>query len=394
MAERRATGVAAVMPILLRIEARRPAVWLSFTAAVAVPVVLGFGSLEMAVPAAIAAGGLVAVAAVGQPPVDRGVGPAVRAGILSARLAWPCAGGVLGGLLSGLAASVLPDGIFQGSVLPVSDSGDPGGRLDPWVAVGAAVALAIAAVAAAAIMAEVVRRGRPPAAVASLALALVGAAAFAALVSGRGLSWGWLPQAAAAAACGGLLAWSLLRSPHAADWQPPLLSVRTGPEVGSFVVMATTLAAMVAFFFLLPQWWWGYAVVACGWFVCLAVPAAPAEAGGIRGIRLCRSAAGRPRLPGSLSRAAGLIAAQGAILGWPAAVAGLLSLAGPSPAGGPLLAVAALATLAILLLAVVAARSLHGGSADTSRASVLAVLAVAAAIVASAGPHGSAGMPP
>jgi hypothetical protein len=376
MAERRATDVAVVMPILLRIEARRPAVWLSLVAAAAVPVVLGSGLPQAAVPAAIAAGGLVAVAAVGRPPVDRGVGPAIRAGVLSARLAWPCAGAVLVGLLSGVAGS-----IFHGS-----DSGGPGGRLDPRVAVGAAVALAIAAVAAAGIMAELVRRGRSPAAAATLALALVGAAAFAALVSGRGLSWGWPPQAAAASTFGGLLTWSLLRSPHAADWQPPLLSARTGPEVGSFVVMATTLAAMVAFFFLVPQWWWGYAVVACGWFVCLAVPAATSEAGGTSGSRLCQSAAGRPRLPGSLSRAAGLIAVQVAILAWPATVAGLLSLAGSSPAGGPLLAVAALATLAILLLAVVAAGSLQRGSADTSRASVLAVLAVAVAIAASGYP--------
>ena len=375
MAEQRATGVAAVMPVLLRIEARRPAVWLSLTAAAAVPVVLGLGSLEMAVPAAIAAGGLVAVAAVGQPPVDRGVRPAVRAGVWYARLFWPFAGAAVSGGVSGLAGGLLSRGGLGGP-------GGWDGDFAPGVAAAAALGLAAAAVAAAAIVAELVRRGRPPLAAASLALAILGGAAFVALTSGSGLSWGAVPEAVAALVVGGLLVGSLLLSPQAADWQPPSRAASRGPEAGSFAVMATTLAAMVAFFFLVPQWWWGYAVVACGWFVCLAVPAAIPEAGGPVGSRLRRSACGRPRLPGSLGRAAGVVAADVAILGWPALVAGLLSLAGPGAVQGPLVAVAAVAMLGGLVVVAVAARTLVGGSADTVRAAVLALLAVTTSAVA------------
>jgi hypothetical protein len=342
-------GLRRLLPAVLRIEARRPASWMTAaTAAGILPLIAGN---PLMVPAAIAGGGLLAIAAIGDPPTGRAAGPpAVRAACWLARLGWPLGGCLIGGCLglttAGRAAAI------------------------------AAVVVAAAIVATAAIAAEAVRRRRPPSAAATLALALAGAAALAAVTVATVA--GPVLQALAALTVAGLLAGSLSGAVVTAEWHaPPPESPAAGREAGPAAAMATTLVAMVVCFFLMPPWWWGYSLVACGWFVCLAVPAATAGTGGPAANRLRRSAAGRPRLPGTFQRAAGGIASQTAILGWPAAVAGLVSLAGGSPILGPLVALASLASLAALLLCAVAAAGILG--LETARAGTLTVVAAAAA---------------
>ena len=350
-------AIGGLLPAMLRIEARRPAGWLALATAATIPPLIAGNRLM--VPVAVAGGGLLAIAAIGDPPMGQAAGPpAVRAACWLVRLGWPLCGCLIGGCL-GLASA---------------------GR----TAVIAAVAVAVAVVATTATAAEAVRRRRPSSAAASLALVLAGAAALAAVTVATVA--GPLMQALAAMTAAGLLAGSLSGAAVTAEWHaPPQRSPAAGGEVGSAAAMATTLVAMVVCFFLMPLWWWGYSLVACGWFVSLAVPAATAGAGGPAATRLRRSAVGRPRLPGSLRRAAGGIASQAAILGWPAVVAGLVSLAGGSALVGPLVALASLASLAALLLGAVAAGGILGP--ETVRAGTLTAVAAAAATAATCLPR-------
>ena len=169
---------------------------------------------------------------------------------------------------------------------------------------------------------------------------------------------------------------ALPRSWPAAAGRPSLPAAATPPVLAASALV-TSLAAMVVCYFLAPHLRWLYAVIAGGWFVCLAVPAATCGGGGWIGRRLVTAAAGSPLLPGSTRRAALLSVPILVTLGWPAVVAAALPAADGSWSPGPLLAVGLLAAGACLLVAAVATAGRVSG--ECARATVLAAAAVAVA---------------
>ena len=364
-------GAAAILQLpqlvrLLRIDARRPAAWVSLGAAAVVGWLLaGFGEVHerLLVPVAIATGGLLAVASLGEPSLGMPDGRRRPWGVdWLVRSVWPV-GGVLLSLVLTTAGSWLAVGLFVATT-------------------AATVGVLLAAVVA----------GVAPAAAASVTLALAGAGAFAAvavaIVADASPLWqianatlAWCTLAAAG--------WVSVRDErHALPWswpaaarRPSLPAAATPPVLAASAVV-TSLAAMVVCYFLAPHLRWLYAVIAGGWFVCLAVPTATCGGGGWIGRRLVTAAAGSPLLPGSTRRAALLSLPILVTLGWPAVVAAALPAADGSWSPGPLLAVGLLAAGACLLVAAVATAGRVSG--ECARATVLAAVAVAAA-VASAG---------
>jgi hypothetical protein len=141
---------------------------------------------------------------------------------------------------------------------------------------------------------------------------------------------------------------------------------------------------MAGCYFLAPQYAWAYAPIAVGWFVALAVPAATPP-GGAAAVRLVRSAAGRPAVPGTWARTVPLVAKLAGLLGWPAVVAAVLTGSEAGRAGGPLTALAALAGAALLTVAT-AALAARGGRWRSigEGARALALVAVAAGAVTAA----------
>jgi hypothetical protein len=130
---------------------------------------------------------------------------------------------------------------------------------------------------------------------------------------------------------------------------------------------------MVTCYFLAPQFAWAYGVVAVGWFVAVAVPPATAAAGGMVGVRLWRSAAGRPAVPGSLRRAVWGMTMVAGLLAWPAVVALALPAAEGGRVGGPLTALAWLGGACGLLGVAAAAPA---GRSEDARAVVLSLVAI------------------
>ena len=346
---------------LLRIDARRPAAWVSLGAAAVVGWLLaGFGEVHerLLVPVAIATGSLLAVASLGEPSLGMPDGRRRPWGVdWLARSVWPV-GGVLLSLVLTTAGSWLAVGLFVATT-------------------AATVGVLLAAVVA----------GVAPAAAASVTLALAGAGAFAAvavaIVADASPLWqianatlAWCTLAAAG--------WVSVRDErHALPWswpaaaRRPSLQAATTPPVLAASAVVTSLAAMVVCYFLAPHLRWLYAVIAGGWFVCLAVPPATCGGGGWIGRRLVTAAAGSPLLPGSTRRAALLSLPILVTLGWPAVVAAALPAADGSWSPGPLLAVGLLAAGACLLVAAVATAGRVSG--ECARATVLAAVAVAVA---------------
>ncbi|MFM7137556.1 MAG: hypothetical protein ACKO1M_10880 [Planctomycetota bacterium] len=341
-----------LVPPLVRIDARRPAAWIALAVA-------GGGSLWLpaagAGPLAAAVGGLLAVAAIGHLPGGGGlvmhgawaVPPAVR-------VLWPVAGALLAAVWLGL-------------------SGGMGAAVT-------AVGLAGSAAVTAAVFMAFRRRGEIEAVAASQSLAIVGvsaAAGVAVMVAGGSP----LAQGAAIVAAWGLTAISHLGGPT--HDRPTSLGDghHRRPLAGFGAVMASALAGMTGCYFLSPQYAWAYSLIAVGWFVAVAVPAATPPAGRAATARLVRSAAGRPAVPASPPRALSLVATTVMLLAWPAVVAAVL--AGPEAwrIGGPLTALAALGTAAglTLITAAIAARFPAPRSlGELARAVLLSAAAVAA----------------
>ena len=341
---------------LLRIEARRPAAWIALVAAAGA----GLAGTTAAGPLAVAVGGLLAVAALGHPPSGVGVFLPRRWPPLTVlRGLWPVAGAVLAAVWLAL-------------------------RDGPGAAV-AAGGVAGGAAASAALVAALIERGTIEGVAASQTLAAIGAAAAAGLVAA--VAGGSLAAQGAAiliawiAAAGGLLAG------QGYDRQPvlgPSSARHRRPIAGAGPAMASALAGMAGCYFLAPQHAWAYAPIAVGWFVALAVPAATPP-GGAAALRLVRSAAGRPAVPGTLARAVPLVAKLAGLLGWPAVVAAVLTGSEAGRAGGPLTALAALAGAAMLTVVTAALAARGGGSRSIGEmARALALAAVAAGAVAAA----------
>ena len=341
------------------IDARRPASWLAIVAAIAGGFGLVAGGLPAATglgPLALASGGLLAVAAIGHVPRGVHAGRRPWLALVVARGGWSVAGFFIAAIVAA---------VFR----------QPG----PVVLAGIAAA---SAAATSFLHAALLRTAETGSLAASQSLVIAGGAAAASLACELG-GGGLFIQVIAAVAVWGLLAAAAVfdRTGDLPDWlgQTATATRRRRAETASAAAMATTLAAMVGCYFLSPQFAWVYAVVATGWFVCLAVPPATEMVGPPATVRLVRGAAGHPKSPGSVGRAGRLAGMLCALLGWPAVVAAVLPAADGVRAGGPPLALAWLLAVAIGLVAAVAvAASAPKMGGDTARAVVLSAVAAAA----------------
>jgi hypothetical protein len=320
----------------------------------------------------VAAGGLVAVAAIGHVP-DRSLaarGPLGGARlkplvqlvqlVTGMRVVWPVAGFLLA------AAGTAARGI----------------------SVAAPLAGVLSASCTAVVFALLLRAGCGQTLAASRVLIGVGGAAAAALAA-RLAGSGLLGQAVAAGGVGGLLAVTgvVIQATAAPAGFGAVGGTgrRRRTEAGVGPAMASALAAMVTCYFLAPQFAWAYAVVAVGWFVAVAVPPATAPTGGSAGERLRRAAAGRPAVPGSLRRAVSTAALLACLLAWPAVVSVVLPPVEGDRVGGPLVALAWLGGVAGLLVAAVALAA-PAGRAEDARAIVLSLVAFAGIIAGRGAP--------
>lgn len=343
--------------VLLRLEARRLVAWISI--AVAAGAALGCTSAAV-VPVAVAVGGLLAVAAIGHLPHARACPPAARRLLILTRIQWPIAGAVLAGTFLGLRGEM-----------------------------GAAVAAGVVAgsvVVTAALMMAFLRRDATDAVAVGHSLTCVGlgaAAGMAALVAGGST----LAQIAATVAASGALAGSLITG-HALDYQAALgapSAKHRRPLVGPGPAMASALVAMAGCYFLAPQFAWGYALLAVGWFVAIAVPAVTPARDASPVTRLVRSAVGRPACVGSTTRSLGIVATATGLLAWPAVVAAVLGGPAVWRLDGPFMALAALAAIAGLTSAAGPIAGWLVGSrvsGEVARAIVLSAVAAAAVGVA------------
>jgi hypothetical protein len=389
--------LAAPLPLLVRIDARRPASWIALATALLAGLALlgGQGPSPGIVAAAWIVGTLVTVAAIGEVPLELCDGgsagrPRRFAAWLWQRFGWPLAG------------------------LLVATAAAQGGGCG-----GVPASLLLAAVVAAAII--LVARLRTANAADSASLALAGGFATGALLFWLGGFRSGTESLAAAAllwAGAGLAAWTAagLRAPVAGwpDWSNAVVGgpPRTGeglrfgvlPSQGPLrrlltrVSMLSSLAAMVGWLFLDPERTALYGLLAGAWFVALAVPRAALLDGmavTVSWAGIFRSAAddrdrsrpfsgplSRP-LPAVFSAHASLSCA--AILAWPALVAAALAAGSPAR-GWQLVAIAAVLAGAAIGLALSATVSaVVGASGETLQAGLLA-LTVALVIAATALP--------
>jgi hypothetical protein len=384
------------VPLLMRIDARRPASWIALaTALLAGLALIGQGPSPGVVAAAWLVGALVTVAAIGEVPLelcDGGPGgrPRCVAAWLWQRVAWPLTGMLVATATARGAGSV------------------------------PAAMLLAAAVAAATIL---VARLRAANAADSASLALVGGGGTAALLlwlGGIRATWESLAAAALLWAGLGLVAWAAagLRIAVAAgpDWSDAVVGgpPRTGeglrlgvlPSQGPLrrlltrVSMLSSLAGMVGWLFLDPERTALYGLLAGGWFVALAVPRAALLDGMAVSVSwdgILRSAADdsdrwrpftgplRRPLPAVFSAHASLSCA--AVLAWPALVAAALAAGSPAR-GWQLVAIAAVLAGAAAGLALAATGSaVVGASGETLQASLLAV--TVAVVIATTAPSPS-----
>lgn len=374
---------AAVLPLLMRIDARRPASWVAAGIAAAAGLVLGRAPATSAtIAAAVVCGGWAAVAAAGHAP--RGIVPgraACDAAVRWTRALWPLAG-------SAVAAVWLANG--AGAERPVVVA----------VTLGVVVATWCGAAAA--------RRGAAPADAASFAAVASTAAAAAGLpVSGV---WPAVAAVGLAAVAIPAVAWAGWRLdvglPEPADAEPRSprpLAAELGLARGGLrrtlaaLAMASSLAGLAGWYFLAPEAAAYGCPFAVGWFVALALPAAligPPSGAAWQGV--ARSAATAAtgaavisRRPTGLHLAVAAAVGHAALLGWPPLVAGLLRTAEEATVGTvfasawPWVAVAALAAGALALIALAALAA----AVPLNRETALAVAAglVAAATVLAAG---------
>ena len=326
----------AVVGVHLRIDRRRPASWLAAATAATAAVWLMMqppSAAGLRVAAAVMAGAVAAVMAIGDPP--RGLYGPIRDWVWL-RAAWPLAAAV-----AATAASV--------AAFPVT-----GGQA---VVPSALFCLAVGATAES--VRASVRVGATPADAVSMPLAFAGAAAAAAIAAAR--------AGGGDAACGGvvLLTW-LACSAAVAAWRQqrgPAAWTGSAGAVGLFacgpegrllagIAMATSLAGMVSWLFLAADAVGWYRQFAAVWFMAAAVPQAtlaPAEV----------ERRGRPA------------AAWATLLGWPLVVAAVLA---PSPAAAVerVVSVGGLAAAAVVFTLLTAGLRRVGASRETALAVALA----------------------
>ena len=329
-----------VIPVLLRIDARRPASWLALVAAVAggwwLAMLTPAG--EMPLCAAALGGAILAVAALGDLPLSACApwGAAVWAG---SRAVWPAVG-----VVAGAAARLALSGV-------------------PWQSRLAVAIAGLIGIVAATVTVSVARRsGASAADAASLALVAAGAAAACGwLVQSRGGDVSDLVVVGIAAIVCVAVAALVARRCNVVR---PARALRTALTLAA---MATALVGMVAWLFLDPDRAALDLAVSLAWFVALAVPAATLGDGvsHLSGWRLL--GVGRMRaLVVSL-------ASDAAILAWPPLVAAAVMAATPERSRPALVTLVALATAALLLLAVAWASEWLQAAPETGHAAALVI---------------------
>lgn len=360
----RSTGLAALadrgnvalglVPLLLRLEMRRPAAWIAAAC--------GAASGTCGEPhVAVAAGALAMVAGLGDTPA-----------------AWPT-------LARGLARSLRVAGPLAACLVV---AGMRGGPSTAWACLGMVLAAATAIVVKSPVTTDA------DAATATLvcAAAAIGTARMAGAhgANSAGLIVAvWLTGAA-------LAAWwerraprltvhgnELPRSAGAGFERGPLPTSGPTRRLLGVAAMASTLAAMAGGLLLSPEYGPLAMALTVAWYASLALPAALLQDGeAVRagwGRLLASSAAGPARLRwqplGWLRFAGRVVGAHAAILGWPVLVAWVVGLASPvaaRPAGITLMAVCG-AAAAVVSVAVVCARLRSPGETAFAIAAALVV---------------------
>ena len=382
---------AALLPVLVRCDARRPASWLACgLAGAAVARLAATGTGVPAVAIAIACGGWAAAAAAGRPP--RGLVPGMVR--LDAAWWWERAAWPLVGCLAAAAGRRLwaDDGaaIAVGLAIPVGLA----------IGVGVMTALAVAAATCGATAADATSLGL-----------VVAVAAAAAATQGRSAAEALACSLGAAAGLA-VLAWCGWQQGRGWAWHAdePARGAVSAAELGlaggglrsalAALAMATSLAGMAVWYFLAPAAAAAGTIVALGWFTALAVPAVVlGPAGHVAWRRLVATTAGparirplggpagsstqqtassydapaRIRRPVAHAGAAAVACGHAVVLGWPPLVAGLLLAVegGLEPAAvcvWPWLTVAALAVAAALLVALALAAAAARIDAETTLA--------------------------
>jgi len=370
------TGVsAAILPLLVRSDARRPASWLACgMAAAAVASLAATGTGASALTAAIACGGWAAAAAAGRPP--RGLAPGMvrlDAAWWWERAAWPlvgCLAAAAGRWLwagDGVAIAVgLATGVVVMTAMAVA-AATRGATAADAMSLGLVVAVAAAAAGAQ------VRSAVEALACSGGTAAVLAAVSWGAWWHGRGWSWHADEQARTSV--------SFVELGMARGGVRPALSA---------LAMATSLAGMAVLYFLAPAAAGAGMLVALGWFTALAVPAVLlGPAGRVAWSRLAATTEGPAgiRRPVGPPGAVALASGHAVVLGWPPLVAGLLlaaegGLVPAAPVVWPWLTVAALTVAAALLVALSLAASVARIDAETilAWAAGLIILALVAGL--------------
>ena len=343
----------AVVGVHLRIDRRRPASWLAMATAVTAAVWLMMqppAEAGLRVAAAVMAGAVAAVMAIGDPP--RGLYGPIRDWVWL-RAAWP--------LAAATAASV--------AAFPVT-----GGQA---VVPSALLCLAVG-VTAESVRASV-RVGATPTDAVSVPLAAAGFAAAAAVAAWTALGAGDVPCAAAALVAwlvcwGGLVVWRQQRPAILWPDSPTAVGLFASGHEGRLlagVAMATALAGMVGWLFLAADAVGWYRLLAAVWFTAAAVPQTTLAAAEVE-------RRGRPA------------AAWATLLGWPLVVAAVLA---PSPAAvvERVVSIGGMAAAAIALTLLTAGLRQVGASRETALAVALAAASGLYPLLTTG--HGVTGLP-
>jgi hypothetical protein len=363
-------------PVLLRIDRRRAASWLSLVAAACGLACLASLAAVAGLPVPVASllvGAVLVVAAVGDLPIGACRQPPATSSLavvwLVERAAWPVAG-----LISAAAAlSVIGD------------------TTDHWQRI---VAPALVGAAAAATTLHLLRRsGANAADASSLTMTMAVAAAWVGWpADGVAAGFGNLFAAVAAWGAIGVLVRAIDRRWGSGwEWLPDVeRQPRSLRKLLTATAMIAALFGMVSWFFLDPSRAASFSAMAIALYVGLAVPEATLGDGvsdTVAWRRLHRSAAGPASGLVSVRPGRGwtaLVAAvsNAAILGWPPLVAAALLAGRGGAAREAAGAVLVLVLAAAVLVAIAWMSELLRAAADTAHAAAIAVAAVIAIVFA------------
>lgn len=344
------------LPLLVRIDARRPAAWLTLVAAAGVAFVLAeapFSAAPTPAVTAVVVGAVLAVAAIGGSAGRRELGDC-GAVWWAERAAWPLVGWLLAAGWSGR------------------------GPLVAWGACGI--------VTAAALVTLLCRRGL-------LAADAVSASLVAACAAGAAGWWADVVESSrqpgGAIAAGAFVSAALFAAALLArhEFRSATSARYAARHLLTATAMMGAMAGMVGWLFLATERSACDLVASLAWFGALAMPAATLGDGVSHAAvwrRLERAAprcgSPRPRLaPGRIRDGVQAVVTTAAVLGWPPLVAAALAGGDAARSEAALLVVAALAAAAAFLLASLGLAGLVAAAPDTHLAIVGAATSLAVA---------------